>query len=203
MRGITILAAALAGSTARAETGDAWTVGIAPRVALAVPTGGLGPGPEGALEIDFALPVLDRRLLLALDTSYARPSHDGGGSDATHLPGNGDYTYTIQEQELKLGFDGVFRLFSDVSGKRLVPYGGLGVLVHMLRSKETTSLAPGTNTNQDTHAGFELLAGVDYRLGPGFVLGDARFAYSGLGHTLTGDSNAGNVTIGVGYRIVF
>src|SRR2546428_752710 len=64
-------------------------------------------------------------------------------------------------------------------------------------------LAPGTNTETSGKPGFELVGGVDYKLGPGRLLGEARFVYSSLDHTLTGSSNAGNVTISLGYRFVF
>ena len=76
-------------------------------------------------------------------------------------------------------------------------------MLHMLRSTETTSIAPGDNTAQSTEVGLELGGGVDYRLGPGFVAGDVRFAYSGLDHSLTGKTNAGKVTVAAAYRVVF
>lgn len=184
-----------AAATATAAAG--WRFAVAPRVGLTIPTSSLGAMVVGGLELDFALPVAQRRLVVALDLSVTQPGHDGQGSD----PRTGAYTFSISETELKVGLDLLYRVFT--ADHRLVPYGGAGLVMHMLKTTETNSMAPGDNTAQDTNFGFEIVGGVDYKLGPGLLLGELRIVYTGLDHLWTGDTNAGNVTVGVGYRFIF
>ena len=61
----------------------------------------------------------------------------------------------------------------------------------------------GSNNSQQTKPGFEATVGVDYAVGPGFLAGDLRFIYSTLDTPLTGSSNAGSLSLAVGYRFVF
>jgi hypothetical protein len=63
--------------------------------------------------------------------------------------------------------------------------------------------APGDNTAVSTEFGVEVGGGVDLKAGPGYVAGDVRVAYTKLDHTITGDTNAGKVAIGLGYRLTF
>jgi opacity protein-like surface antigen len=177
--------------------GTPWTIGVAPRLGVTVPTSKLGPMLVGGIEIDWAPPVLGRRLVAALDVSLTRPGHGGSTTD----PRTGEANYDIDETELKLALLGVYRVFGPE--RRMIPYGGLGPVLHLLETAETTDLAPGENTSQDTNLGFELLGGVDYRLGPGYLSGELRVVYSNLDHLLTGNSNAGNVMLSAGYRLTF
>jgi hypothetical protein len=183
-------------STLPADAG--WTFGFSPRLGATIPTSKLGLMVVGGVEIDYALPVLGRQLVLALDLSLTRPSHEGTVNDPRV---GGMQSYTINETELKVGLDLLFRFFPP--GHTLIPYAGIGPVLHMLRSTETTSFAPGENTAQNTELGFELMGGVDWRLGPGYLVGDVRAVYTDLDHLLTGDSNAGNITVAAGWRVVF
>jgi hypothetical protein len=112
---------------------------------------------------------------------------------------NGVADYTIRQTELVVGLLAAYRL----GDGRLVPRVGGGPILHMLRTNETSSPAPGENTSQQTKFGFELVGGADYRLGTGFLAGDIRFLYSKLDTMLTGDSNAGSLALLVGYRLVW
>jgi hypothetical protein len=179
-----------------------WTLAVAPRLGLNVPTSKLGVFVAGGLEVDYAPPWphrwLRNRLVVALDMSMTRPSYD---STATDMRLAGDAEYTIKETEFKIGVDAVYRL--PLAGKLdgLIPFGGLGPIIQVLRTKETTSLAPGTNSSVDTYFGFELVGGADYQLGPGYVLGEVRVIYTDLDDLLTGNSNGGNLVVSAGYRI--
>jgi opacity protein-like surface antigen len=175
-----------------------WSVGVAPRIGLAVPTSKLGATAVGGLELDVALPVAEHRLVLALGGSLTRPSHSGDVADPRVPAGS---TYTIKETELALALALDYRFAP--AGKSLVPWIGVGPLLHLLRTTETTSIAPGDNTAQSTAFGFELAAGLDVKAGPGFLAGDLRYDYSKLDHYLTGTSSAGKVMIDAGYRLVF
>ena len=73
----------------------------------------------------------------------------------------------------------------------------------MLRTTERNDFNPGENTAESSEFGFEVVLGADYGVGPGYLLGEARVIYSDLDHLYTGDTNAGNVMISIGYRAVF
>jgi hypothetical protein len=189
MRPILILAATV--TTARAEpAGARWTVGIEPRLGVLVPTSKLHTFVSGGVEIDYAV----GRFAIAADVSLTRPSYSESVMDPRVASGD----YTIQQTELVTGLLATYRL----SSGRLQPRLGVGPILHMLRSNETTGAAPGENTSQQTKLGVELLGGVDYRVGTGFVAVDLRFLYSKLDTTLTGDSNAGSIALLFGYRVV-
>lgn len=187
-----------ADATVIAGAAEPWSFGVAARVGLTIPTSKLGPTVIGGIEIDWALPVLDGRLVAALDISLAQPGYDDTTTDPRI---GGDANYEIDETELKVALLGIYRLFGP--GEKLIPYGGIGPVLHMLRTAETSDLAPGENTSQNTEVGVELLAGVDFSVGPGYLTGELRFVFSDLDHLFTGDSNAGNVAPSVGYRLVF
>jgi len=206
MRLITSLAAILVAGTAAAQPADTgavptapepWSVAIAPRVGALLSTSKLGPFVIGGLAIDIPI-AAEHRLLIGLDASITRPSHDGTVMDA-RVPMTG--TYTINETELGIAALVSYR-FAGADAK-LVPWLGAGPLLHLLRSSETTNLAPGTNTAQSTELGVEVGGGADVRMGPGYLAGDLRFTYSKLDHEITGSTNAGHVALGVGYRFIF
>jgi len=177
----------------------AWTIGAAARAGVAVPTSKLGPMVAGGLELDVALPVANHQLVLALDGTLTRPSHDGSVMDP-RVPG-GVAAYTIHQLEFVIGVMATYRFAP--AGKRLVPWLGAGPIVHLLSTRETSSLSPDANTATSTKLGGELGGGVDLRAGPGFVVGEARLVYSGLDNLLAGVSNAGNIVVATAYRLVF
>ena len=176
--------------------GESWNVGVAPRLGVTVPTSDLDAMAVAGLGIDYA--IGGGQVVIALDGSITRPSFDGAVSDPRV---GGDATYDIDVTELKVGIDAIYRIFGPE--RRLVPFVGAGPILHMLRTEETTSFAPGENEAEDTNVGMEIVGGADYRLGPGYVLGEARLVMSNLNHLFTGNTNAGNVMISAGYRLVF
>jgi hypothetical protein len=175
-----------------------WGFGVAPRVGLDIPTSELKPFVVAALELDLFLPVLDRRLLAAFDFSFTYPRTDGEGNDARV---GGDYDYDIKVLELKFALDVIFRFFDDTH--KIIQFAGLGFALQYLKTTQETSFDSAENTEHNAEPGFEILGGVDFELGPGYVFGDVRFVFTKLDHKFTGDTNAGNVTICAGYRFVF
>jgi hypothetical protein len=184
-----------ASTTATAEPGKPWTFAVAPRIAFAIATSKLGPAAQVGVELDVAL---SRRLVLAIDVSLDRPSHDGTVMD-TRLPPPGTATYTVSETELAIALDVGYR----IGDKSIVPWVAGGPLIQMLRTTETNSIAPGENTAQSTKLGIDLAGGVDFKAGPGYAVGQLRIDYAGLDDALTGSSNAGRITIGAAYRLTF
>ena len=180
------------------STEPTWNIGLAPRIGLAVPTSKLSPFVSLGLEIGYRLPAMEKRLSVLLDVAYTKPSHDETLNDPRV---GGDANFEIDESEFKVGLGGSFRLFTDE--KALVPWAGVAAVMQRLSSTETNALAPGENTSTDTRFGGELSAGADYRLGPGYALGEARMVLTDLDDLITGNSNAGNVNLSLGYRLVF
>jgi hypothetical protein len=182
----------------RSRSDRAGWLAMALRIGFDVPTSDLDPFLVAALEVDVFPPVIDRRLALALDVSFTRPGLSGRGSDPRI---GGEYSYEVEVLQLKAALDVILRLGSDRLAP--IPFLGLGAICHYLRTEQTTSITPAENTEWSFEPGFEVLAGLDVPLGPGFVVFDFRFVYSDLDHLLTGDSNAGNVTTAAGYRLFF
>ena len=176
-----------------------WTVGVAPRVGVSLATSKLGPFVVGGLQVDVATPVAAHQLLIGLDLSVTRPGHDDRVMDPRIPSGVG--MYTIKETEVVVGLVATYRLAS--AEHTVVPWLGAGPVLHLLRTTETTTLAPGDNTATSTELGVEVFGGVDVRAGRGYVVGDLRVVYSSLDHSLTGSTNAGKVGLAVGYRLVF
>jgi outer membrane protein W len=185
-------------ATAQAEPTPGWAIGVAPRFGLVAPTSKLGLMVIGGLQIDYVTPALDHRLLIGVDVSVTRPSHDGSVMD-TRLPGPA--TYTVHEAEMVIALLASYRFAA--ADKSLVPWIGAGPMVHLLSTTESTSIAPGDNSEVSTEFGVELGGGADFRAGPGYFGGDLRVAYSKLDHQLTGSTNAGKVAVSACYRFVF
>ena len=182
------------------DDGDSagWKLGLAPRVGLDIPTSKLKPFVVAGLELDVFLPVLDNKLVMALDASFTYPRYEGSGND---LQVGGDYEYEIKVLEIKSALDVIYRFLDDTH--RFIPFLGAGFAFQYLRTLETSSFEPGENVEHGPSFGFEVLGGLDFRLGPGYLLLDTRFVFTNMDYQLTRDSNAGNVTMGLGYRFIF
>lgn len=89
-----------------------------------------------------------------------------------------------------------YRLLSD---KRIHPYIGVQPQVFLLRA--TTTSFGLENSQGDIKFGFAGLLRGQFDVGPDGVFLEAGFQYVGLDHGLTGKSNLGAVTFGLGYRI--
>ena len=188
-----------ASATAGTPAPAAWRFAVTPRFGVTVPTSKLGAFVIGGVQIDYAPAVADHRLLLGLDLSLTRPSHDSTVMDP-RIPG-GSGSYAIHETEMAIGLTAAYHLLA--TERSLVPWVGGGPVLQLLKTTETTSLAPGENTATSTELGLEVFGGADLRVGPGFLVGDLRLVYSKLDHGLTGSTNAGKLALEAGYRFVF
>lgn len=210
MRAITFLsiAAALgAVSTANAQpaasvseqatTPAAWSFAVAPRLGLTVPASELGAMAVIGVEATAAV-AAEGRLGVSLDLSWSRPGHDGSLSDS-RVPSPA--MYTIEQTEIVIAAMLAYRFAGPE--KSLVPWVAGGPLLHVLRTQQTTTIAPGENTASGVEPGVQLAGGVDLAAGPGYIVGDVRFAYSKLDNVLTGSSNAGKLMLSAGYRFTF
>ncbi len=174
----------------------AWTIALAPRVGGAIPTSKLGPFVSAGLEVDYFLPVLEHRLLVAVDGGYSRPGTQRTVTDARI---GGEQKFNLYTHQIEVAVEAIYRFFGNE--ETLVPYVGLGPVMLMQQSVESARFIVGKQKEQSTDFGLLLKGGADYRLGPGFLLGELRARYATLHHRLTGKSNAGSIDLVVGYRM--
>ena len=182
-------------TTSSTEAPKAWSIGVEPRIGVLVPTSKLGTFMMAGVEVDKAF----GRLVISLDGDWSRPSYNASAMDPRIEPPTA--TYTIHQTEVLVAALASYR-FGDADAK-LVPHLGAGPVLHWLKTNETSSAAPGENTEAQLKVGVELDGGLDFRAGPGYLAGDLRVVYSGLDTALTGSSNAGSVSLAAGYRLVF
>lgn len=169
--------------------------GLFPQVVSA-----LGTSPHLGLEVGWIAPVLEERLQVSLGALYGQPSFSSTISDP-RLAG-GTTSFTAVEQVVDLTAGGLYRF--KAPGTRLVPFAGLGLRVQLQRTRldgASGGQALGEHRETATSLGAVASGGVEYRLGPGAVLGRVDLAWAGLNHALTGDVNNGGLSLLVGYRL--
>ena len=167
---------------------------VAAKLGGTLPTSPLGLTYFVGAEVGYRLPLLDRLLGVAFEFSAGEPKKSGTVNAA---PVGGDFDYKLSQRLLILAFEAnAQHALADLS-----LYGGIGYGFYVL--KATTQAFGQTNTETQTRAGMQLRGGAGYRLGPGDVFAELRYHYVGLRFLATGRSNAGGVTLGVGYRYGF
>jgi hypothetical protein len=88
---------------------------------------------------------------------------------------------------------------------RLLPYVGATVRVHLFRTdvEGDASASFGEYSETETSAGGSVYGGVRVRLGPGAFLSELALAYVPVAQRVTGDSNAGALSLRIGYGVSF
>lgn len=161
---------------------------------------GLGPFVNGALEVGYILPFLNRGIGIYADVAYTVPRTSGEGSDP-RVPG-GAYSWTLTQKQLSITPMVVYR-FTKLG--RLVPYVGLGARIYMMES-----ITEGMSGNQtiletkerSTKVGMALPLGVDFKIGPGALLAELLFELGPLDHRLTGETSTAATSLALGYRLM-
>ena len=88
---------------------------------------------------------------------------------------------------------------------RIVPYVGVGPRIYLLESITEGSVGKAMmleTKERSTKVGVGLPLGVDFKLGPGVLLGEFVFELGPLDHDLTGKTNTAAGTLEFGYRIM-
>jgi hypothetical protein len=179
-----------AGSAQSAGSG----VGVEAKLGAMLPTSGLNLTYFVALEASYRLPFWQRLLGLGLEVSLSGPG-DSGTVRAANV--GGSFDYELSTRIIGLGFEA----FATRSFGPWSPYGGVGYGLYFLHLSETA--LGSTNTEDQIRAGLGLRGGCGYRLGPGDLVAELRYHYVNLRFSTTGKSNAGGVTLAVGYRYAF
>jgi hypothetical protein len=183
-------AAAEPATAASAELG----IAVSARVGAMVPTSGLDLTYFVGLEGSYLLPFLQRLLGVGLGLTFAGPG-DSGTVRAANVGGSFDYELSTRLIGLEL------EALARKSFGPWSPYGGLSYGFYFLHLSETALRS--TNTEDQVRAGFGVHGGCGYRLGPGDVVAELRYHYVNLRFATTGKSNAGGLTVAVGYRYGF
>jgi hypothetical protein len=170
------------------------------KVGALVSTGGLDPNARGDVELGYVFPWMDRSFAALVDVGYSAPK--ASGSQADPRVDGARYDWHLTQQILTVMPTALYR-YTKLG--RLVPYGGLGFRVYMLQSNVTGTVGgaaiPETRETS-TSVGFGLPVGAELRLGPGSAIGELLFEYGSLDHKQTGSTNAGAVSLALGYRVV-
>ena len=175
---------------------------------LGKPWSDFGATPLFELELGYMLPLgnpIGRSIELFVTGQFSQPGIDGKASKAdTRLPGDGILHYEITQQELALSLGALYRF--DLHSKMLMPYGGLGGRMYLLKSKVKASAGGesyGDNDETQTKFGLVLLGGVDIFVGPGALLAELSFGWAPLDGYVLRNTNLGALSLAVGYRLMF
>jgi hypothetical protein len=169
------------------------------------PASGLEPGFSVQAGGGWVAPVLGGRLAAVLDLAYGQTGAAAAASDPRLGSGGAtDYRRTLAAREL-LVFAGPQLALRD-PGRRLVPYVALGLGLHVLFFTVDGTVAGaafGENRQTAVTAGVVGRGGAGYRVGPGMLVGEVGLSWAPLSGDLTGPSQLGRVTLGVGYLAAF
>lgn len=213
-----ILVAVLLPLGALAQTGDAGLAPTAPdteasassqkayfaslKVGLFEPTSALKGSAFGGLELGYFPGWLDQHLALALEGDLYRPALSSSISSPQLTFGgqtaSGAYRLTEREAAVLLSAQ---YYFSEVLGG-LGPYVGAGPGYYWHQAK-TTAFGT-TNTETEGSLGLQVLAGAQYRLGPGSAFLEFHYHWTQVDFLATGKANVGGLlAFSLGYRVAF
>jgi outer membrane protein W len=161
---------------------------------------GLDPFINGAVEVGYILPVLNRGLGIYADVAYTVPTATGEASDPRVPTGN--YSWTLTQKQLTVTPMIVYRM---TRFGRFVPYAGVGPRIYMFESitegKAGNEVILETK-ERSTKVGAAVPIGLDIQIGPGAALAELMFEIGPLTHALTGDTNTAATSLSLGYRFI-
>ena len=158
----------------------------------------------GELELAYQLPFIGKRLGVFLDAGYSQPTLSATKSDARVPGGMVTYDQTIRD----LGFSLGVHFWQPIASKLLV-YGGAGARLHLTHTliNATSGGQPyGENTEDSTRVGAMVRLGAGYVLGPGALVLEIHFEWTGIDHLITGgersgeSANTSNLAFQLGYQ---
>ncbi len=189
---------------AESRAGAGLVIGAKVGGGLGKPWSDFGATPVFELELGYMLPPLHRAIELFVIGQYAQPGIDGESKEADpRLPGAEPLKYDVTQQWLALSLGALYRI--DVGTDVVMPYGGLGARMYMLRTTIKGSVAGesfGENEETQSDFGLVLLGGIDIFLGPGALLGELSFGWAQLDGFVMRDTNLGALSLSVGYRVM-
>lgn len=179
-------------TTAAAPARLGGTILLAPKLGFFKTTTPLSGAFFLGAEAGYLTPLLNNRLAIVAEFNFHQPNVSGTLSDP-QLQGDGGYTLT--EREMALLLSAVYRFEGT-----LTPYVGAGPGLYLHRAR---AVAFGsTYTETEGTVGFQLLGGLEYKLGPGGLFAEVHYHFTRVGFLTTGNVNVGGfLAAGVGYRL--
>jgi hypothetical protein len=152
----------------------------------------------------YILPFRPGQFVVALEGGYAAPGATGTATDPRVTENGGSYNWTLSERQGYLGLQFMHRA-TWLGTEKLTPFVGIGPRLWLLQSRVTGKAGTSDlllSTEQSTQVGFLLPIGVEYKLGPGAITGEAQISWAPVSHRITGDTNVGALSLAVGYRLL-
>ncbi len=158
--------------------------------------------PAAQVELEGGVTLLAGRLDLALGVSWDRSAASGVSDDDRFDAG-----------AVKWELDQDFLMIGVVARYRFLPmtrpynaYAGAGPRVLLMKTTVNGTSGDGSlgeNTQTETRFGAQLVAGGEYRLGPGAVLAELVLGIGSIDGLITGQSSASALSVLLGYRLRF
>lgn len=172
---------------------------------LGAPFNDLGATPVLELELGY-LPLLGaaRPLEIFVSGQYAQPGMDGSATEFDpRAPGDERFTYEVTQEMFTLSLGAIYHI--DVGSALLMPYGGFGGRMYLLRTQASAQVGgqrAGDSDETQTDFGLVLLGGVELFVGPGALLTELSFGWAALDGYIMRDTNLGALSLALGYRVI-
>jgi hypothetical protein len=162
----------------------------------------LGTSVIPELAFEWHPDVWKRHLGLMFAVSYTQPETARTYTDPrlTQNSGLTSYSHTVRDLGLTLAPTLWFPM-----GKMVIPYASAGLKVHFYRNDVQGSAGDsspfGENQEPKRRAGFVGRLGAGFRMGPGALTGDVTIDAAPVYEVTTGDANAGDLIVSLGYSL--
>jgi hypothetical protein len=181
----------------------AFIIGLKAGGLFAQPFSDLGTSFLVDVELGYALPTLQRGLVILLDCGYTQPTASGTQQDPRVTANGGSYTWELTQRELMFGATLAYRATWIGSG-RVAPYLGVGPRLWLLQTNVLGQAGLSTisqSSEQSTKIGLAVPLGLDVGLGAGRIFIEVQLLWAPIDHRTTGDSSVGALTGALGYRL--
>jgi hypothetical protein len=180
------------------------------RFGASVPEGfnKLTAGPLPEIELAYQLPFISHRLGLFVDAGYSWETQSGTRTDPRITTTGTMNTESWDEQIHDVGFAFGVHLWQPIADRWLV-YGGVGAKLHLTKTvmnANAGSSALGENTEQSTRVGALVRVGTGVKIGPGALVFEVHFEWTGIDHLITGgerdgeSANTAHLALQLGYN---
>jgi len=159
-----------------------------------IPTSKLKTNFLVGIDAAYQLPWIGRKIGVGMGLAYSQPTTSGQIADPRVPSGTMDYESTMREVVLDVLLSYRFLSWSSIWS----PHAGIGPSVYFLSHKVSAAQLDQSETS--TQVGFLFVAGVDFRVWRGALVGEIRVPFATVGQRTTGESNVGAVSIVFGYR---
>jgi hypothetical protein len=161
-----------------------------------------GLDPAAQVELEGGVSLLENRLDVALQVSWDRSAASGGAEDDRFDAGA--VKWELDQDFLMIGLVARYRFLP--MDKPYNAYAGAGPRVLLMRTVVNGTSGGedlGENEQTETRFGAVLVAGGEYRLGPGDLLLELALGIGSLDGLITGQSSASALGVLLGYRLRF